>query len=351
MFGCCFSLHLPAQHNHLGCHANRFPPSRLWRSEFIVRIALYQQATIMTVPAHTPLRLPKVSKFSPSNAGSPSQQLLRELQCALSQIQLHEVEAKKVRAFNRRSYLEGLEAKDIERTQADIAALAAATAKHEAVREEAEAVLRKHVQEIEETERRRQAEEARLAHEKAARERAQRERAEREEAERQANIERERERAETARQVAEEKARADAHAARQKEQEEAAARAEANRDRAERVAADNTKADEAAAEEKAARDVAAAAQKSSTALTEQAQQSGALSHELQQLHYRYLQIHGQLKQFRKDFMAQIKTNKELKNVVGDMRRGIRTSVGQLTDNKTENVKAVSQHTSSSGSRN
>ena len=284
----------------------------------------------------TPQRLSRAFRKSPKTNDSPSQQLFRDLERALSQIQLHESEVHKVNAYHRRSFIAQLDARDLEKTKADIAQFEAATARHEAIRDEAEAELQRHVKEVEEAERRRRAEEeARLAREKVAREKAERESQEREEAERKAKLakELEKQRVAQAKKAAEEKAKADAEAKQQQEAEERQAEVEAKKQAAKQAI-------------EAARKAQAPPQKTAvipTLPTLQASPSnGYLNAEVEVTHKRHLQIHRKLKSFRKEFTAMLKDNKELKAVVGDMRRGIRTSVGQLTDNKQANKKAVRQ---------
>ncbi len=50
-------------------------------------------------------------------------------------------------------------------------------------------------------------------------------------------------------------------------------------------------------------------------------------------HQRYLEIHRKLKDLRKVMLDQAKQNKALKDTMGDIRRGLRQSVGQLTTGK------------------
>jgi hypothetical protein len=59
------------------------------------------------------------------------------------------------------------------------------------------------------------------------------------------------------------------------------------------------------------------------------------------VHKQYLAIHKTLKAFRKHFWDNTRKDAALKPYVGDMRRAMRTSVGQLTDDKVGNKKAVS----------
>lgn len=249
----------------------------------------------------------------------------------MGKMQLHTTELQKVRAFDRRSYYEGLEAWTQERTEADIAAIEAANARHESVRHDAEALLEKYYQEQAEEERRKKAEEERIEKERLAREKAERERREREEAERQARVQREKE-ALAAKKAAEEKAKADAEEARRKEREETAAREKAEQDRATQKAAEKAAADQKAKDDKAAQDQQAVAQAQAAAAKAKAA-SGNTTPEVLAEHKRYLDIHANLKKFRKEFMAHAKADPKLKSQVGDMRRAMRTSVGQLTDSK------------------
>ena len=58
-------------------------------------------------------------------------------------------------------------------------------------------------------------------------------------------------------------------------------------------------------------------------------------------HQRYVEIHRKLKDLRKSMMDEAKKNKALKDTMGDIRRGIRQSVGQLTMGKGVNKIPVS----------
>jgi nucleoporin GLE1 len=249
----------------------------------------------------------------------------------MGKMQIYTTELQKVRAFNRRSYYEGLEAWSQERTEKDIAAIEAANARHESVRHDAEAILDKYYQEEAEKQRKKKAEEERIERERLALEKAEREREEREEAERQAKIQREKE-AEAAKKAADEKAKADAEEARRKEREETAAREKAEQDRAAQEAAAKAASEKKARDDKAAQDQQVAAQAQATAARSQAAASGTIPEILAE-HKRYMDIHANLKKFRKDFMAHVKTDPQLKSQVGDIRRAIRVSVGQLTDSK------------------
>jgi len=58
-------------------------------------------------------------------------------------------------------------------------------------------------------------------------------------------------------------------------------------------------------------------------------------------HQRYVEIHRKLKELRKAMLDQAKQNRALKDTMGDIRRGIRQSVGQLTTGKGVNKIPVS----------
>lgn len=279
-------------------------------------------------------------RFSPRKDDSPSRQLGFELERALEQLQIHDYERRKVHAYNRRSYHEELEAKDLALAKAHMEALEAASAKHEAVRQEAEAVLQRHLKEQEEK-RRREEEEERRRQERELKEKAERERKAKEEVERKARIERERQEAE-ARRVAEEEARAQAEAeaeAERKQREASAQReqerkAQAEKERLEREAQAKAQVEKAAAEQRKVESARAATVSLPAGFY-------SASPEAEKAHGEYLMLHRKLKGFRKTFWESAKQNKQLKAAVGDMRRAMRTSVGQLTDDKVGNKKAVS----------
>lgn len=249
----------------------------------------------------------------------------------MGKMQLHTIELQKVRAFDRRTFYEGLEAWHQQKAEADIVAIEAANARHESVRHDAEALLQQHFQELAEEERRKRAEEERLEKERLAREKAETDRREREEAERQAKLQREKEAA-AAKKAAEEKAKAELEEARTKERQETAARAKAAQDRATQQAADKAAADQKAKDDKAAQAQKSTAQAQVIAAETRVSSGGTTSEVLAE-HKRYLDIHANLKKFRKEFMVHAKADPKLKSQVGDMRRAMRTSVGQLTDSK------------------
>jgi nucleoporin GLE1 len=274
--------------------------------------------------------------MSPSFDDSPSRQLMLDLERALSQAQIHEIELKKVHTYDRRLFQENLDQIDTQKAQEDIAALGAATKKHDSVRKEAEAELQQYYREVEEQERRKREEEERRVKEQQARARAEAERKAREEAERKARIEREQA---AARKAAEEKARAEE--AERRKREDAIARQKAKEEKRQREEQEATKAAQQAADEKSAREKAAqTAARPEPTKQSQGQPSAARSTGGDAQHQRYLQIHQNLKKFRKEFWAQCRKDANLKSKVGDMRRAVKTSVGQLTEAKGANKQPV-----------
>ncbi|KAL8851281.1 MAG: hypothetical protein Q9221_003811 [Calogaya cf. arnoldii] len=263
-----------------------------------------------------------VAEVSPWKAAkdSPSRQLLWEL----SRLALAEQEES----------LERLDQACRERGAVLKTALDEAAARHEKVRKDAEAEgariererqeakARREAEHRQQEERERQAEEER---ERAASQRAATERAER--AERAATQEREAEQA----RVKAEKDRQDVQNAKAKrEEEEAAGRRKA-------------------VEERKAKQAALAAAARSTPRTQPAQPTTAqsvasnpqrtrLDPERETEHQRYLEIHKTLKGIRHSMDQQAKQDANLKAKMGDMRRGLRKSVGQLREGRGANIK-------------
>ena len=270
---------------------------------------------------------------------SPSRQLLWELgQLAIS---------------TQEGFYAHLDRESHEREALHQQALAAATAKHEKVRRTAEQYREKLEEQIQAEQRRREDEEQREL------ERLRRERVEREIAERRREVERakaveleenriaevERLEAEAADRRNAERKRQDAEAAkRQLEERKKAARQK----------------DEVASAEARVREAAVAAQKvrpepisqtlvpgpapaltSAPIVVPAFQQITPTTQPIQDTrleaeHSRYLEIHRALKELRKFMTAQAKQNAQLKEAMGDMRREIRKSVGQLRDGKGAN---------------
>jgi len=69
--------------------------------------------------------------------------------------------------------------------------------------------------------------------------------------------------------------------------------------------------------------------------------AGPLQGEFEQLHVRYLELHRTLKSMRQYVITESKKDPALKNKLGDWRREIVKSIGQITADKTKNRKPVS----------
>ena len=260
---------------------------------------------------------------------SPSRQLLWELgQLAIS---------------TQEGFYAHLDRESHEREALHQQALAAATAKHESVRRTAEQYRERLDAQIQAERKRRDDEEQREL-EKLRREKVEQEIEERKrEVERAKTIELEEKRIAEVKRV--EKEAADRRKAeRERQDAETAQRQEEERKKAAR------QKDEAAAAEVRAREAAVAAQNARSAPVIQApapipaplvQQFTPATPPVQNTqpeaeHSRYLDIHRALKDLRKFMTAQAKQNAQLKGSMGDMRREIRKSVGQLRDGKGAN---------------
>lgn len=264
---------------------------------------------------------------------SPSRQLLWELgQLAIS---------------TQEGFYAQLDRESHEREALHQQALAAATAKHESVRRTAEQ-YRERLEEQILAERKRRDDEEQRELEKLRREKVEREIAERKrEVERAKTIELEEKRIAEVKKL--EKEAADRKKAeRERQDAEAAKLQEEQRKKIVR------QKEEAAAAEIRAKETAIAAQKARSAPVVQApppiqalapappvQQSIATTQPIQNTqleaeHSRYLEIHRALKELRKFMTTQAKQNAQLKASMGDMRREIRKSVGQLRDGKGAN---------------
>ena len=263
-------------------------------------------------------------------------QLAREME----RLRLYEVELHKVAAYQQRVFYEDLNRRSAEQAERDCIALATVQARREAINREADAVLQAHIRDEEDKTQRRREERARREAEEAARKAAE------EQAEREAEEKARREREETVareRREKEEVARKE-EAARQAEITRKAAEVKASKDAAAAAAA-------AASAKKTADDEAAradAARRAEAAATLQAQsqpqpqpspssQPFSASPANEALHNRYLTIHQRLKAFRTDYWNNVKKgDPKFKSEVGDMRRRLKTSVGQLTEGKAAN---------------
>ncbi|KIW13300.1 hypothetical protein PV08_08488 [Exophiala spinifera] len=278
---------------------------------------------------------------------SPSRQLQFELDRAFSQIQLQECERQKVYAYQRRQQQEELDAKELAQAEAHRTELSLANAQHEVVRLQAEAVLQAYLKKEEEDRRRREEErkrqeeeERKRREEEEARIRAEQERREREERERKEREERAK--AEAQRQALYEKQKAEAEEKRRQEKEAEERKQQEEKLKAHQEAALRQQEAEKAAAAAAAASAAATAAASKTQLTAATTPQippGKASPNIEAIHQNYLGIHKKLKVFRKQFTENVKKDPNLKPHVGDMRRAMRTSVGQLTEDKVGNRKA------------
>lgn len=259
---------------------------------------------------------------------SPSKQLMFDLVRDLEQVRLFNVELKEVQAYERKSFYEKLDEIDRKKEAVHTAALDEVEAFHNNLREEAEETLREHNR-AEEAERRRKEEEARREKERVEREKAEKLRREQEEA---ARVEAERK----AKEAAKKKAEEDAERARQ------AAQAEKERlAREQKEKEDNEKRKQ---EEQAKEDAKQAQLVADQKAQNQAQQKIGGNHltpaEID-LQKRYVEIHKTLKELRQWLKDTGKTQPTVKAAMGDMRRAIKKSIGQLRDGKGTNKAQVS----------
>ena len=274
---------------------------------------------------------------------SPSRQLLWELS--------------RLGISNQEEFYARLDQESHEREIIHRNALAAAVARHTRVRESAENARRELELRIENERQRREEEERRELHNREQ-EKAERElRQKRAEADRlrQAQLERKKQ----------EQARKDAEAARIQSEEQTrkddAARKEAERKEVERKEVERKeverrdalakqqaldareaerKANEAKAVEARSRVLTEASAQNATTVHPPAALSTSAQPEREAEHQRYLTIHKNLKQLRKFVVAESKKHDELKQNMGDIRRQIRKSVGQLTVGQNTNKKPV-----------
>ena len=262
---------------------------------------------------------------------SPSRQLLWELgRLAIS---------------TQEDFYANLDRESHEREALHQQALAVANAKHENVRRTAEQYRERLEEQIEAERKRREDEELRelekLRQAKVERDINERKR----EVERARIIEIEEKRIAEVKKLEDEavdrrvaeRERQDAETARRQEEE----RKKAARQKDEAVAAEIRVREAAAANQKARSAPMSQAPVTVPAPTPPMHQSTPKNQPVQDIrseaeHSRYLEIHRALKEFRKFMTAQAKQNARLKEEMGDMRREIRKSVGQLRDGKGAN---------------
>lgn len=273
---------------------------------------------------------------APPPVDSPSKQLMLDLVRDLEKVRIFDEDLRRVHAYEQKSYYENLDKVDRDREAIHTAALDEVAAARTRVREEAVTTLNDHIRAEEEKRLREEAvkrkEKERAEHEKAEKERLQREAAARADAERKAKEQA----AQKAKQEAEAKA-AEAERARKAALDEKL--------RKEREQADATKRKEAEDAQKA-KEEAQKSKEEAEQLAQSKQQKNigavSLSPEEVQIHQRYLELHKTLKEMRKWLTGMAKGEPALKKAMGDMRRSIKKSVGQLRSGTGANKNQINQ---------
>lgn len=242
---------------------------------------------------------------------SPSRQLIVDLANDLQAIRLHHEDLKKVYDYHAQSFEEEQDEIDRAHQEYYYNVIEETYDYYDEHRREAEIVLREHIREDEEKQRRKREEDQRRKEEQ---ERLERERKEHEEAVRKREEEARQERERIAREEEERRLAAHAEAKARKAAEEEKARHD--REKAEEIErqrqADLKKAEE---EEKRRQKLGA---KNNT--TEEIEEQG-----------RYLELHKYMKELRKFVLSEGKKDPALKSTVGDYRRGITKCIGQLRE--------------------
>jgi nucleoporin GLE1 len=264
----------------------------------------------------------------PSQLDSPSKQLIADLTNQLEQLRVHNLELKRVKAYERRSFYENLDKieSDLEAQHND--ALDKVAALHEKVLEEAQETLRAHQRAVEE-ERRQKEEQARKEQER--RELARIEALKREQEELKREIERQTQikAAEEARREAERKKQLEQEEKKRKEQERLTEEARKRQEEAKK------------AEEQEAARLKAETEQKQQAVRQKQLGAGRLSEQELKVHQRYVELHQHLKKFRQYLRDQSKSNPIVKQHMGEMRRSIKKCVGQLREGKGVNKVQVS----------
>lgn len=258
---------------------------------------------------------------------SPSKQLLLDLVRDLEQVKLFDADLRKVHEYERKSFYENLDRIDREREAVHTAALDEAAAFHDRVREEAETTLKDHLR-AEEEERLRKEEALRKEKERIERAKAEKLRLEQEAA---------------ARAEAERQAKEQALKKAQDEEAKKAAAAEATRKAAVEEKARKEREQAEAQKRKQEEDAQKARQEADQkAQTQQQQQLGAgtLSAEDVRVQQRYVELHKTLKEMRKWLKDISSGQPNLKTTMGNMRRSIKKSVGQLRSGTGANKQQV-----------
>ncbi|KAJ5866155.1 Nucleoporin [Penicillium chrysogenum] len=260
---------------------------------------------------------------------SPSKQLMLDLVRELEQVKIFDADLKKVHQYERKTYYENLDRIDREREAVHTAALDQAAAFHDRVREEAETTLKDHLL-AEEEERIRKEEAIRKEQERVEQEKAEKARREREAA---ARVEAERQAKEQAEKKAQEEAAQKAAAL---ETERKAAIEEKLRKEREQADAQKRRQNEEARKAQEEADQKAQSQ--------QQQKLGAanLSAEEIRVQQRYMELHKTLKEMRKWLKEIGQSQPDLKATMGNLRRSIKKSVGQLRSGTGANKQQIVQ---------
>ncbi|OQE40825.1 hypothetical protein PENCOP_c005G03470 [Penicillium coprophilum] len=258
---------------------------------------------------------------------SPSKQLMLDLVRDLEKVKIFDADLKKVHQYERKLFYENLDRIDSEREAVHTAALDQAAAFHDSVREEAETTLKDHLR-AEEQERLRKEEAIRKEQERVQREKTEELRREREAA---ARVEAERQAKEQAEKKAQEEASKKAAAA---ETARKAAIEEKLRKEREQADAEKRKQDEEARKVQEEADQKARSQEQ--------QKLGArnLSPEDIRVQQRYVELHKTLKDMRKWLKGLGQSQPDLKTTMGNLRRSIKKSVGQLRSGTGANKQQV-----------
>ncbi|KAL8825082.1 MAG: hypothetical protein Q9170_007935, partial [Blastenia crenularia] len=248
---------------------------------------------------------------------SPSRQLLWELS--------------RLAITTQEDIYERLDRESQEREAAHRSALAQAIAKHEKVRKDAEAERDRLEKQMQQDKERRDAE-ARQEEERQRQATIEREKVEKRRAVEQAEAAARAERAATEERNAEitrkknEKELQDAEVAKAKKaQQEAEAKKKADDER--RLKVDTSAAHKSHSDTPAVRQPVAVTSRNQSQLQQREAE-----------HRRYLKIHKDLKELRNFMVQQAKQQPKLKSRMGDMRRDIKKSVGQIIEGKGQNVK-------------
>lgn len=274
---------------------------------------------------------------SPLRFNSPSRLAQQDLEQTLSELNIYDDERQKLYALKRKLAQDELDAQEVAKATAHQTEIDGASAKHELVRRHALAVLEAHVREEAER-RRREEEEGRRRQEEEVRRMAEEQRRLKEEHER--KIREETEAREVAQRAEAEKARQDAERSK-KAAEEAERRQREQQQQQQRQQQERARAD-ADAEAARKRELESKPAPPPVQPIITSAPANATSSEVEAQHRNYLALHKSLKTFRRDFWEGLKADKPRKAAAGEMRRQIKTAVGQIAiDGKKSNNIAVS----------